>query len=131
MSTPSTGETPKSRRKPGFPDLPKRKRYRSTGQGGWKIQDILAYWPNGMVLPWEIQPSARWSQFFCRMYPDPNVPRHEKSLYNAIYNGYLSCVFFENERAMKKRELEKDRVSAIPENYHGRVSGVSTLRIRG
>ena len=43
----------------------------------------------------------------------------------------MSCVFFENERAMKKRELEKDRVSAIPENYHGRVSGVSTLRIRG
>ena len=32
---------------------------------------------------------------------------------------------------MKKRELEKDRVSAIPENYRGRVSGVSTLRIRG
>ena len=39
--------------------------------------------------------------------------------------------FFENERAMKKRELEKERVSAIPENSHGCVSGASTLRIRG
>ena len=39
--------------------------------------------------------------------------------------------FFWNERNMKKRELEKERVSAIPENSHGCVSGVSTLRIRG
>ena len=38
--------------------------------------------------------------------------------------------FFWNERAMKKRELEKERVSAIPENSHGCVSGVNTLRIR-
>ena len=38
----------------------------------------------------------------------------------------LSSVFFWNERNMKKRELDKERVSAIPENSHGCVSGVST-----